>query len=163
MGLRDRIHNLTFNELQKLRQVFVNAGLADETLTVISINDRDEIINRLEQYPPFLVDQAINKTLKITQDKLLDDLDVDGLLDDLSVELRTLANTLAGWGEGLGIQALEIMQGIGIAALSGAEKTFDYTYSKISPHRVEAVSVMTAMMVYLTTAVIVFKKIKGAN
>ena len=59
--------------------------------------------------------------------------------------------------------ALEIVQGAGLAALSGAELAFDYTYSKISPHRVEAVSVMTAMMVYLTTAVIVFKKIKGAN
>jgi YD repeat-containing protein len=59
--------------------------------------------------------------------------------------------------------ALEIVQGAGLAALSGAELMFDYTYSKISPHRVEAVSVMTATLVYLTTAVIVFKKIKGAN
>ena len=59
--------------------------------------------------------------------------------------------------------ALDVIQGIGLAALSGAELTFDYAYSKISPHRVEAVSVMTAMMVYLTTAIIVFKKIKGAN
>jgi len=59
--------------------------------------------------------------------------------------------------------ALDVIQGIGLAALSGAELTFDYAYSKISPHRVEAVSVMTAMMVYLTTAVIVFKKIKGAD
>ena len=39
----------------------------------------------------------------------------------------------------------------------------NYTYSKVAPHRVEAVTALTALTIYLTTAVIVFKKIRGAN
>tara|TARA_R110002012_G_scaffold191337_1_gene359101 strand:+ start:296 stop:421 length:126 start_codon:yes stop_codon:yes gene_type:complete len=40
---------------------------------------------------------------------------------------------------------------------------FDYIASKVSPHRVEAVTAITAMLFYGTTAVIIFKKIRGAN
>ena len=48
-------------------------------------------------------------------------------------------------------------------AISGAELMYDYGYNKISPHRVEAVTGVTALLVYITTGVIMFKKIKGAN
>ena len=58
---------------------------------------------------------------------------------------------------------LELIKGAGLAVLSGAELMFDYTYSKVSPHRVEAVTAVTALLVYITTGVIMFKKIKGAN
>lgn len=59
--------------------------------------------------------------------------------------------------------ALDIIEGAGLAVISAGEKMYDYTYSKVAPHRVEAVTALTALTVYLTTAVIVFKKIKGAN
>jgi len=59
--------------------------------------------------------------------------------------------------------ALEVIEGAGLAVLSAGELMFDYTYSKVSPHRVEAVTAMTALTVYLTTAIIVFKKIRGVN
>tara|TARA_R110002051_G_scaffold208965_1_gene274882 strand:- start:147 stop:530 length:384 start_codon:yes stop_codon:yes gene_type:complete len=58
---------------------------------------------------------------------------------------------------------LELIKGAGLAVLSGAELMFDYTYSKVSPHRVATISVLTAMIVYTTTATIIFKRIKGAN
>jgi len=59
--------------------------------------------------------------------------------------------------------ALDIIEGAGLAVISAGEKMYDYTYSKVAPHRVEAVTALTALTVYLTTAVIVFKKIRGAN
>jgi len=59
--------------------------------------------------------------------------------------------------------ALDIIEGAGLAVISAGEKMYYYTYSKVAPHRVEAVTALTALTVYLTTAVIVFKKIRGAN
>jgi len=59
--------------------------------------------------------------------------------------------------------ALDVIEGAGLAVISAGEKMYDYTYSKVAPHRVEAVTALTALTVYLTTAVIVFKKIRGAN
>jgi len=58
---------------------------------------------------------------------------------------------------------LDIIQGAGLAVISGAELMYDYGYNKISPHRVEAVTALTALTVYITTFVIVVKKIRGAN
>ena len=59
--------------------------------------------------------------------------------------------------------ALDIIEGAGLAVISAGEKMYDYTFSKVAPHRVEAVTALTALTIYLTTAVIVFKKIRGAN
>jgi len=58
---------------------------------------------------------------------------------------------------------LDVIEGAGLAIISAGEKMYDYTYSKVAPHRVEAVTALTALTIYLTTAVIVFKKIRGAN
>ena len=70
-------------------------------------------------------------------------------IEDVSVEVASAA--------------LDIIEGAGLAVISAGEKMYDYTYSKVAPHRVEAVTALTALTVYLTTAVIVFKKIRGAN
>ena len=59
--------------------------------------------------------------------------------------------------------ALDVIEGAGLAVISAGEKMYDYTYSKVAPHRDEALTALTALTVYLTTAVIVFKKIRGAN
>ena len=59
--------------------------------------------------------------------------------------------------------ALDVIEGAGLAVISAGESMFDYTYSKVSPHRVEAVTALTALTVYITTAIIVFKKIRGVN
>ena len=40
---------------------------------------------------------------------------------------------------------------------------YDYGYNKIEPYRVETVTALTALTVYATTAIIVMKKIRGAN
>ena len=58
---------------------------------------------------------------------------------------------------------LDLIEGAGLALISGVELMYDYGYNKISPHRVEAVTAVTALTIYLTTAVIVFKKIRGVN
>ena len=58
---------------------------------------------------------------------------------------------------------LDLIEGAGLAIISGAELMYDYGYNKISPHRVEAVTAVTALLVYITTSVIMFKKIRGAN
>ncbi len=59
--------------------------------------------------------------------------------------------------------ALDVIEGAGLAVLSAGELMYDYTYSKVAPHRVEAVTAVTALTIYRTTAVILFKKIQGAN
>lgn len=59
--------------------------------------------------------------------------------------------------------ALDVIEGAGLAVISAGESMFDYTYSKVAPHRVEAVTALTALTIYLTTAVIVFKKIRGVD
>ncbi len=86
--------------------------------------------------------------------KLLEEAELSGakLVDDISNVSLEVASA-----------ALDVIEGAGLAIISAGEKMFDYTYSKVAPHRVEAVTALTALTVYLTTAVIVFKKIRGAN
>ena len=45
--------------------------------------------------------------------------------------------------------ALDIIEGAGLAVISAGEKMFDYTYSKVAPHRVEAVTALTALQYIL--------------
>jgi hypothetical protein len=86
--------------------------------------------------------------------KLLDDaIDIGALLVDSIADVSVkVANA-----------ALDVIEGAGLAVISAGESMFDYTYSKVSPHRVEAVTALTALTIYLTTAVIVFKKIRGVD
>jgi hypothetical protein len=86
--------------------------------------------------------------------KLLDDaIDIGALLVDSIADVSVkVANA-----------ALDVIEGAGLAVISAGESMFDYTYSKVAPHRVEAVTALTALTIYLTTAVIVFKKIRGVN
>lgn len=86
--------------------------------------------------------------------KLLEDaIDVGALLVDSIADVSVkVANA-----------ALDVIEGAGLAVISAGESMFDYTYSKVSPHRVEAVTAITALTVYITTAIIVFKKIRGVN
>lgn len=86
--------------------------------------------------------------------KLLEEAELSGakLVDDISnVALEVASATL------------DVIEGAGLAIMSAGESMFDYTYSKVAPHRVEAVTALTALTVYLTTAIIVFKKIRGVN
>ena len=83
--------------------------------------------------------------------------------EDIGEGLEAIGAGIADLGEDVGRGTLRVIKGAGIAVIEGAEDVFDYTYNKIAPHRVEAVSVLTAMLVYTTTAVIIFKKIRGAN
>ena len=86
--------------------------------------------------------------------KLLDDaIDIGALLVDSIADVSVkVANA-----------ARDVIEGAGLAVISAGESMFDYTYSKVAPHRVEAVTALTALTIYLTTAVIVFKKIRGVN
>jgi hypothetical protein len=86
--------------------------------------------------------------------KLLDEALLTGaeLVDDIKNVSVEVANA-----------ALDVIEGAGLAVLSAGELMYDYTYSKVAPHRVEAVTAVTALTIYLTTAIIVFKKIRGAN
>ena len=77
--------------------------------------------------------------------------------------LETIGAGLAEIGEDLGSGALVVIRGAGRAVIDSGENMFDYIASKVSPHRVEAVTAITAMLFYGTTAVIIFKKIRGAN
>jgi len=83
--------------------------------------------------------------------------------DSIGAGLETIGAGLAEIGEDLGSGALVVIRGAGRAVIDSGENMFDYIASKVSPHRVEAVTAITAMLFYGTTAVIVFKKIKGAN
>ena len=75
----------------------------------------------------------------------------------------SLAEEIGDIGSDLGTGALKVIRGAGVAVIEGAEDIVDYAWTKISPHRVPAVTAVTAITIYLTTAVILFKKIKNAN
>ena len=77
--------------------------------------------------------------------------------------LETIGEGLADLGEDLGSGALVVIRGAGRAIIDSGENMFDYIAEKVAPHRVEAVTAITAMLFYGATAVIVFKKIRGVN
>ena len=66
-------------------------------------------------------------------------------------------------GQDLGAGALKLIKGAGVAVIEGAEDVVDYTWDKVAPYRVETVTALTALTIYITTGVILFKKIRGAN
>ena len=109
----------------------------------------DKFGNVISETQSDLVDDAENLALK-----LLEEAELSGakLVDNISnVTLEVASATL------------DVIEGAGLAIMSAGERMYDYTYSKVAPHRVEAVTALTALTIYLTTAVIVFKKIRGAN
>tara|TARA_B100001175_G_scaffold317816_1_gene336692 strand:+ start:3861 stop:4265 length:405 start_codon:yes stop_codon:yes gene_type:complete len=109
----------------------------------------DKFGNVLSETQSDIEEGAKNLALDL-RDKAI--LEGSELIDDISEVTLDVANA-----------ALDIIEGAGLAVISAGENMFDYTYSKVAPHRVEAVTALTALTVYLTTAVIVFKKIRGAN
>ena len=85
------------------------------------------------------------------------------LLEDAIEGGALLVDSIADVSVKVANAALDVIEGAGLAVISAGESMFDYTYSKVAPHRVEAVTALTALTIYLTTAVIVFKKIRGVN
>jgi len=85
------------------------------------------------------------------------------LLEDAIEGGALLVDSIADVSVKVANAALDVIEGAGLAVISAGESMFDYTYSKVAPHRVEAVTALTALTVYITTAVIVFKKIRGVN
>ena len=109
----------------------------------------DKFGNVISETQSDIVEDAENAALK-----LLEEAELSGakLIDDISNVSLEVASA-----------ALDVIEGAGLAVISAGESMFDYTYSKVSPHRVEAVTALTALTVYITTAIIVFKKIRGVN
>ena len=97
--------------------------------------------------------------------------DVEAGAENLALDLRDkailegsqLVDDISNVAVDVASAALDVIEGAGLAVISAGESMFDYTYSKVAPHRVEAVTAITALTVYITTAVIVFKKIRGVN
>ena len=85
------------------------------------------------------------------------------LLDDAIDTGALLVDSIADVSVKVANAALDVIEGAGLAVISAGESMFEYTYSKVAPHRVEAVTALTALTIYLTTAVIVFKKIRGVD
>ena len=109
----------------------------------------DKFGNVLSETQSDIEEGAENLALDLRDQAILEG---SQLIDDISEVTLDVANA-----------ALDVIEGAGLAIISAGENMFDYTYSKVAPHRVEAVTALTALTVYLTTAVIVFKKIRGAN
>ena len=134
MGLLDKAKYVTYTLIPGSYAVTI---LYDKFGNVISETQSD------------IAEDAENLALK-----LLEEAELSGakLVDDISnVALEVASATL------------DVIEGAGLAIMSAGESMFDYTYSKVAPHRVEAVTAVTALTVYITTAVIVFKKIRGVN
>ena len=74
------------------------------------------------------------------------------LIDDISDIAVDVANA-----------HLDLIEGAGLAFIAGAELMYDYGYNKIAPYRVETITALTAMTIYITTGVIIAKKIAGAK
>ena len=87
--------------------------------------------------------------------------------EDLGTGLLDLGGAIAeeigDLGQDFGAGALRVIRNSGVAIIEGAEEMVDYTWDKVSPYRVEAVTALTAITIYVTTAVILFKKIKNAS
>ena len=83
--------------------------------------------------------------------------------DSIGAGLETIGEGLGDLGEDIGAGALVVIRGAGRAIIDSGENMFDYIAEKVSPHRVEAVTAITALLFYGATAVIVFKKIRGVN
>ena len=96
-----------------------------------------------------LIDEAENEALKLLEQAELSGAKLVDNISDVALEVASAT--------------LDVIEGAGLAIMSAGERMYDYTYSKVAPHRVEAVTALTALTIYLTTAVIVFKKIRGAN
>ena len=109
----------------------------------------DKFGNVLSETQSDIEEGAENLALDLRDQAILEG---SQLIDDISEVTLDVANA-----------ALDVIEGAGLAIISAGENMFDYTYSKVAPHRVEAVTAVTALTIYLTTAVIVFKKIRGAN
>ena len=143
--------------------MLVNIGAAwylynkfDDTLTEVSEEARDELI---EAGTPII--QELGEGIGQIGEG------IGELGADLGTGLLGLGSSLAEEigeiGSDLGTGALKVIRGAGIAVIEGAEDIVDYTWAKVSPHRVQAVTAVTAITIYITTAVILFKKIRNAN
>ena len=88
---------------------------------------------------------------------------LQSISEGIGAGLETIGAGLADLGEDLGSGALVVIRGAGRAIIDSGENMFDYIAEKVAPHRVEAVTAITAMLFYGATAVIVFKKIRGVN
>ena len=75
----------------------------------------------------------------------------------------SIAEEIGDLGQDFGAGALRVIKKSGVAIIEGAEEMVDYTWDKVSPYRVEAVTALTAITIYVTTAVILFKKIRNAS
>lgn len=145
--------------------------LATGAVVYVAKGSRDEI----EEIPENLYNRLVDEGTPIF-DSLGDNLN-EGLtylgseIGELGADLGTgliglgseIAEELGDLGQDIGLGALKVIKGAGVALLEGAEDVVDYTWGKVSPHRVEAVTALTAIMIYVTTTVIIFKKIRGAS
>ena len=61
----------------------------------------------------------------------------------------------------LGAQTLEVIEGAGIAIMKATETAVDYATSKVAPHRVDAVAITTAMIIYGATAFTIINRIRS--
>ena len=109
----------------------------------------DKFGNVISETQSDLVDDAENVALKLLEEAELSGAKLVDNISDVALEVASAT--------------LDVIEGAGLAIMSAGERMYNYTYSKVAPHRVEAVTALTALTIYLTTAVIVFKKIRGAN
>ena len=68
---------------------------------------------------------------------------------------------LAGALGTLGAQTLEVIEGAGIAIMKATETAVDYATAKVAPHRVDAVAITTAMIIYGATAFTIINRIRS--
>ena len=113
----------------------------------------DKTGNELQQIPENLKDELVDEGVPI----------LNSISEAVSELGSDIGEAISELGSDLGSGVLRVIRGAGIAVIEGAEDIVDYTYAKIAPHRVEAVTAITAITIYITTMVILFKKIRSAN
>ena len=71
--------------------------------------------------------------------------------EDLGTGLLDLGGAIAeeigDLGQDFGAGALRVIRNSGVAIIEGAEEMVDYTWGKVSPYRVEAVTALTAITI----------------
>lgn len=95
--------------------------------------------------------------------------DDDGIVSEITKEAfdalveegtPVVQDLIQGLGT-LGAQTLEVIEGAGISIIRATELAVDYATAKVAPHRVDAVAITTAMIIYGATAFTIINTIRS--
>ena len=83
------------------------------------------------------------------------------IFDTLVEEGAPIVDELVSTLGTLGAQTLEVIEYGAVAIIKATEYAVDYATAKVAPHRVDAVAITTAMIIYGATAFTIINRIRN--